>query len=139
MRSAVKMAGEAARVYSLDEFLAKRFPPRPWLVEGLMQARDLLMVHARRGVGKTHFVLALARALAAGEPFLQWAIPRPCGVLLVDGEMPREDLATATTRERRSGRERAYVATENSVGGLPREVVSEPCHQQRPSLGRGSA
>lgn len=53
----------------------------------LMQ-QSLNMVHAKRGTGKTWFVLGCALALAAGVPFLGWAIDRPCKVLLVDGEMP---------------------------------------------------
>jgi hypothetical protein len=53
----------------------------------LMQ-QSLNMVHAKRGTGKTWFVLGCALALAAGVPFLGWAIERPCKVLLVDGEMP---------------------------------------------------
>jgi len=31
-------------------------PPREWLVEGLIQGRDAVMVHAFRGVGKPRFV-----------------------------------------------------------------------------------
>jgi DNA-binding transcriptional ArsR family regulator len=53
----------------------------------LMQ-QSLNMVHARRGTGKTWFVLGLAIALASGAQFLGWAVERPRRVLLVDGEMP---------------------------------------------------
>lgn len=67
-------------------------PPRQWLVEGLIQERDITMLHAWRGVGKTHFVGHLAWAVASGASFLRYEVPKPEGVLLVDGEMPREDL-----------------------------------------------
>ncbi len=50
------------------------------------------MLHAWRGVGKTHFVGHLAWAVASGTSFLRYEVPKPAGVLLVDGEMPREDL-----------------------------------------------
>jgi putative DNA primase/helicase len=62
------------------------------LVEPLIQERDITMLHAWRGVGKTHFVMHLAWSVASGAPFLRYEVPRPAGVLLVDGEMPREEL-----------------------------------------------
>lgn len=58
-----------------------------WLLQ-----QSLNMIHARRGTGKTWFVLGVAVALAAGVPFLGWAIDRPWRVLLVDGEMPARSL-----------------------------------------------
>lgn len=42
----------------LSDFLRLETPPRKWLAEGLIAERGLAMVHAKRGVGKTHFVLA---------------------------------------------------------------------------------
>jgi hypothetical protein len=46
------------------------------------------MVYAKRGVGKTHFCLALAYAVASGSTFLGWSAPEPRRVVYVDGEMP---------------------------------------------------
>lgn len=76
----------------VEAFLSLAFPPRQWLVEGLMQQKDAGMIHAWRGVGKTHFILSLTWALVSGGQFLKFRVPEPCGVLLIDGEMPREDL-----------------------------------------------
>jgi putative DNA primase/helicase len=76
----------------LDEFLGLEFPPRKWIAEGLIQERDAAMVHAFRGVGKTRFVHGLGLAIAAGSQFLRYVCPEPRGVLLVDGELPREQL-----------------------------------------------
>ena len=50
------------------------------------------MIHAYRGVGKSRLAHGLAVATAAGGRFLKWTVPQPRGVLLVDGELPREDL-----------------------------------------------
>ena len=86
-----KKTGPVRSVCVLD-FLAMDLPPRRWLVEGLIQERDITMLHAWRGVGKTHFVGHLAWAVASGAPFLRYEVPQPVGVLLVDGEMPQEDL-----------------------------------------------
>ena len=78
--------------YDLETFLRLENPPRQWLAEGLIAERGLAMVHAKRGVGKPHFVLGLACAIAAGKPFLRYRVPAPAGILLVDGEMPTPDL-----------------------------------------------
>jgi hypothetical protein len=58
-----------------------------WLLQ-----QSLNMIHARRGTGKTWFVLGVAVALSAGVPFLGWQADRPRRVLLVDGEMPARSL-----------------------------------------------
>jgi putative DNA primase/helicase len=80
--------------YAVEDFLRLQVAPRSWLAEGLIAERGLAMVHAKRGVGKTHFVLGLACAIAAGQPFLRYRVPTAAGVLLVDGEMPTPDLQT---------------------------------------------
>lgn len=77
---------------ALLDFLRWELPPRSWLVEGLIQERDAVMVHAFRGIGKSRFVHGLAVALASGADFLRYRCPDPRGVLLVDGELPREEL-----------------------------------------------
>jgi KaiC/GvpD/RAD55 family RecA-like ATPase len=58
-----------------------------WLLQ-----QSLNMIHARRGTGKTWFVLCVAVAVAAGVPFLGWLVDRPRRVLLVDAEMPARSL-----------------------------------------------
>lgn len=76
----------------LEDFLTLDLPPRPWIVEGLLQRQDTAMIHSFRGVGKSRFVQGLGCAVAAGEPFLRYVCPEPRGVLLVDGELPAEEL-----------------------------------------------
>lgn len=76
----------------LADLLRLEMPPRPWIIGGLLQERDMAMVHAFRGVGKSRIVHGLAIALSGGTPFLRWRVNEPRGVLLVDGELPREDL-----------------------------------------------
>ena len=46
------------------------------------------MVHSPRGVGKTHFALAVAYAVATGGEFLGFKATRPRRVVYLDGEMP---------------------------------------------------
>lgn len=76
----------------LAELLAQKMPPREWLLEGMIQERDLGMIHAYRGVGKSRFAHAAGMAVASGGRFLRFEAPTARGVLLVDGELPREDL-----------------------------------------------
>jgi RecA-family ATPase len=46
------------------------------------------MLHAYRGVGKTHVALGVASAVATGGKFLTWQAEKPRKVLFLDGEMP---------------------------------------------------
>jgi putative DNA primase/helicase len=46
------------------------------------------MVHSPRGVGKTHFALAAAYAVASGGQFLGFTAPRARRIVYLDGEMP---------------------------------------------------
>ena len=74
-------------VYNAAEFLAAKFPPRDLLLAPWLESASLAMVYARPGVGKTHFALHLAYALATGGQFLKWQAKEPVPVLYVDGEM----------------------------------------------------
>ena len=74
-----------------DAFLRLPIPPRqcllaPWLPKG-----GLALIHAPRGIGKTHIALGTAWAVATGTGFLRWRVPDDVGayrVLVLDGEMP---------------------------------------------------
>jgi len=46
------------------------------------------MVHAYRGVGKTHCSIGIGCAVASGRKFLNWEAISAETVLLIDGEMP---------------------------------------------------
>ena len=73
-------------------FLATPIPLRRWILEWIIQEQGLVMIHAPRGVGKTHVALGIAYACATGTPFLRWRAPTACGVLYLDGEMSASDL-----------------------------------------------
>jgi putative DNA primase/helicase len=55
----------------------------PWL-----HSQDLCMVFAARGIGKTHFGLAVAYAVASAGKFANWTAPKARKVLYLDGELP---------------------------------------------------
>jgi putative DNA primase/helicase len=73
---------------NIIDFLGLEFPPRENLISPWMPSQGLTMVYAARGIGKTHFALGVAYAVASGGSFLGWQAPYPAGVLYLDGEMP---------------------------------------------------
>lgn len=74
-----------------DAFLRMDLPPRQNLLTPWLPMAGLAMIHAPRGVGKTHLALGTAWAVATGTGFLRWKVPEDVGtrrVLILDGEMP---------------------------------------------------
>ena len=56
----------------------------------LMSTTSRVLLVGPTGFGKTNLVLAIAYAIAGGEPFLHWhAGEGPRRVLFIDGEMPQ--------------------------------------------------
>ncbi len=63
-----------------------------FVIDPLLRRSETMMIHAPRGTGKTWFCLALARAVALGQPFLKW--PTQVGrVLYLEGEMSSNGFA----------------------------------------------
>ena len=75
-------------VVTAAELLTMEFPPREMVLDPIIPSQGLVMVHSKRGVGKTYLGLGIAYAVATGTEFLRWSAPRPRKVLYVDGEMP---------------------------------------------------
>ena len=65
-----------------------QFKMREVILDPWLHSQDLCMVFAARGIGKTHFGLAVAYAVAAGGKFAKWSAPKPRKVLYLDGELP---------------------------------------------------
>jgi len=80
------------------EFMAKVYKPKKQLMEPWLCERNLNMVFAGAGVGKTQFLIAMSVALSTGQPFLGWEVPEPVGVLYVDGEMPASTMQERIAR-----------------------------------------
>ena len=75
-------------VVTLAELLDKELPPRENVLAPWLPCQGLAMIHAPRGVGKTHIALGIAYAVACGGSFLKWHAVIPRNVLIIDGEMP---------------------------------------------------
>ena len=74
-------------VVDIDRLLAIDFPPMEPMLTPWLCKQHLSMVYAWRGVGKTHFALGVAYAVAGGGEFLKWKADKPRRVVYIDGEM----------------------------------------------------
>jgi putative DNA primase/helicase len=81
----------------IDDLIALDIPPRELLLDPILPAKGLLMIHARRGGSKTFLALAMGLAVAAGSSVLRWSAPRARRVLYIDGEMTLIDLQKRVT------------------------------------------
>ena len=72
---------------SLSDFLDMEITPQEAILEPWLNTKSLNMLHAKRGVGKTHMGLAIAYAVATGTSYLRWKAPKPRKVVYLDGEM----------------------------------------------------
>jgi hypothetical protein len=65
-----------------------QFKERELLLKPWLHSQDLTMIHAGRGIGKTHLAIAIMYAVATGGSFAGWVAPKPTKVLYLDGELP---------------------------------------------------
>lgn len=76
------------RSVTLSKFLAMNLPPRENILDPWCPKAGLVMIHAKRGIGKTFFALEVTMAIAYGHSFLSFIAPKAAQVLYIDGEMP---------------------------------------------------
>lgn len=65
-----------------------QFKVREVILSPILHTQDLTMIYAARGIGKTHFAISMAYAIATGGTFAKWQAPKPRKVLYLDGELP---------------------------------------------------
>jgi hypothetical protein len=82
----------ALQSLSLGALLDTDLPERAWLLEPWLRQQESALVWAAPGVGKTMLTLSLALTLAGGGSLMGWTAPQPRRVLVIDGEMPLDDL-----------------------------------------------
>mgnify|MGYP006277132783 CR=1 FL=1 len=85
-KSAIK--GNDFQVMCIHDLASYKFKPREPILSPWLNSQDLCMVYAARGIGKTHFALSIAYAVATGTNFLKWNAEKPRKVLYLDGELP---------------------------------------------------
>ena len=84
----VDVQGNDFKVMCIHDLANHKFKPREPILSPWLNSQDLCMVYAARGIGKTHFALSVAYAVATGTTFLKWNAEKPKKVLYLDGELP---------------------------------------------------
>jgi replicative DNA helicase len=113
--------GQGLRVMTATTLVSLELAPLEVLLEPWLFQKNLGMIHAKRGVGKTHFALGIAFAIASGSTFLGWRAPKRRSVLYVDGEMPIQIM------------QRRLQELTSSYGEIPDLLrIVTPDHQDKP-------
>jgi hypothetical protein len=66
-------------VVTIDQLLSMDIPEPELILAPWLRTQSLSMIHAWRGVGKTHVALGIAYAVASGGEFLRWKATRNMG------------------------------------------------------------
>jgi len=79
-------------ILEIGQFCELDLPKRqeylsPWIKEG-----SINLISGWRGAGKTWFAMGILDAISKGESFGPWQCKESVPCLLLDGEMPREDI-----------------------------------------------
>lgn len=76
------------QAHCVHELAQMKFKVRETILDPILRTQDLLMVYSPRGIGKTHFNIAVGYAIATGGRFAKWSAPVARKVLYLDGELP---------------------------------------------------
>ena len=89
------------KAISIEEFLLSTLPERDYLLHPVIPEQGIVMLVAKRGIGKTFTALHISLSVAGGLSLFNWHAPKARRVLYVDGEMPaismQERLAALAT------------------------------------------
>jgi len=89
------------KAISMEEFLSSTLPERDYLLHPVIPEQGIVMLVAKRGIGKTFTALHISLSVAGGLSLFNWHAPKARRVLYVDGEMPaismQERLAALAT------------------------------------------
>lgn len=100
--------GEAITSISWKELDCMDLKPKNLILDPVIKEKDLTMLYAERGVGKTHVSLGIAWAVSTGTSFFNWIATKPLKTLFVDGEMPLQ-----TIRERLRLISKGHITNDN--------------------------
>lgn len=77
----------SAALVPLSFLMEAEFRPKTPIIDDLLYDRDIAMIHAARGIGKTRFCHGLGMAIAASGSFLRWKAAESRRVVFIDGEL----------------------------------------------------
>jgi hypothetical protein len=134
-------------VQTAESFLARRFPPKESLIEGLLNRRDIVAFAGRRRHGKTTFLSGLATAASMPLPeFLGYSIPKALRVLVFfledDAEEIQTKLRVLMDGGSSAGRLAVYTREDFQQAAIPvdlstssfRDHVIQICKLHRPDI-----
>jgi len=112
-------------ILQAKDFSALDIPPKkkflnPWLTE-----QSITLISGWRGTGKTWLALSILDAVSKGEPFGPWEAEASVPCLLLDGEMPQQDI---DDRIKELGIDSVYIYSDayaNSLGLPKANLLSE--------------
>lgn len=87
------------KAVGLDTFIKLNLPKKDKIMSPWLDSSSLNMIHAPRGIGKTHVAIGIAYALATGGEFLGWKVASPQKVLYIDGEMTASAMQDRFTKK----------------------------------------
>lgn len=113
------------RYTEAGELIVRDFPAQESIWGSVIQDREIVLLFAKTGVGKTHVAMELAHAIGANRRFLKFVGSRARRVLYCDGEMGQRGLrrrleaieAGADTSVR--GDMLRFMSVENWEGAMP--------------------
>lgn len=79
------------RVVDLTDFLVEDLRPRDYILYPMLPTQGMVMVYAKRGIGKTYFITSISYAASLGRDIFGWECRRKTPTLYVDGEMPANE------------------------------------------------
>ncbi|WP_294538743.1 AAA family ATPase [uncultured Rhodoblastus sp.] len=119
---------------SAAALLKREFPPREMMIAPFFPEKGIAMAFAERGIGKTHFAMGAAYAVASGGEFMRFKAPRARRVVYIDGEMPgltlKERLASIVANADREAPDDYlnFVAADLQPDGLP-DLANPDAHK----------
>ena len=76
----------------LERYLSLDIPKDDWMIQGLWNKPEAILLSSGTGVGKSLVTAIFAKHMALGEDILGLSVPKPRKLLIIDGEMhPRQN------------------------------------------------
>jgi hypothetical protein len=124
----VSLAGEsrpALPFLGLDEIAANGIPPIPWLIEGWLARRNIVLLAGRAGAGKSTLVVNLAVAIASGRDWCGLKPVETGSVIYCDEEAGEAEIARQCLRHGALGLPNLHIS---SCVGLRLDDEGIPLH-----------
>lgn len=115
----------------VGDFISKKLPKRQYIISPCLPQQGLMMIYAKRGIGKTYFALLLASKIASGENLFndRWQIAKKWKVLYLDGEMPanamQERLKTLISNHNQLNQHLEIITRDLQTNGLMPNIADE--------------